>query len=82
MNDKAVSRDQLVAELLDANTEFRALFKEHQELEAQIEEFGRRRFLTTDESMERKRLQKVKLQGKDRMEEILRCRGTQTASAA
>jgi uncharacterized protein YdcH (DUF465 family) len=72
MPEVSFSRDQLVGELLNQDDEFRALFKEHQTLEDQLVEFGRRRYLNTEEEMERKKLQKVKLQGKDRMEEILR----------
>jgi uncharacterized protein len=72
MPEKSYSRDQLVEELLNRDEEFRSLFKEHQSLESQLEELGRRRYLNTDEEIERKKIQKVKLQGKDRMEEILR----------
>jgi uncharacterized protein len=82
MADNPVSRDRLVAELIEADAEFRSLFKEHQELEARLDEFGRRRYLNTEESMERKRMQKVKLQGKDRMEEILRQHAQRVAVAA
>lgn len=78
----SVSRDRLVTELLGHHPEFRTLFKEHQTLEAQLEELGRRRYLTPDEEMERKRIQKVKLQGKDRMEEILRHYAGQVSNAA
>ena len=82
MSENLVARDHLVAELIEQDIEFRSLFKQHQELEAQLEEFGRRKYLNTDESMERKRIQKVKLQGKDRMEELLRRYAERTAVAA
>ena len=80
MSLNASSRDHIVTELLDRDSEFRSLYKEHETLEAQLEEFGRRRYLTTDEQVERKRIQKVKLQGKDRMEEILRRHATGRAA--
>ena len=44
---------------------------EHLEYEQQLEEFNRRPYLTAAETMERKRLQKLKLAGRDRMEQIL-----------
>lgn len=73
MAQKFVSpKDDVVELLLKENSEFRQLFKEHQSLEAQLEEIDTRKHLSSDEQMERKRIQKRKLYGKDRMEEILR----------
>ena len=43
----------------------------HLEYERQLEGFNRRPYLTAAETMERKRLQKLKLAGRDRMEQIL-----------
>ena len=54
------------------NEEFRKLYEEHRELERRLEEFNKKRFLVSDEEIEKKRIQKIKLYGKDRMEEILR----------
>ena len=54
------------------NEEFRKLYEEHRELERRLEEFNKKRFLVSDEEVEKKRIQKIKLYGKDRMEEILR----------
>jgi len=45
--------------------------EQHRELERQLEEFNRRPYLTAQESMERKRLQKMKLAGRDKIEQIL-----------
>jgi uncharacterized protein YdcH (DUF465 family) len=53
------------------NDEFRRLLEEHQEYEEKLDLFNDIRFLTSDQEMERKRLQKLKLQGKDRMLAIL-----------
>ena len=44
---------------------------DHLEYERQLEEFNRRPYLTAAETLERKRLQKLKLAGRDRMEQIL-----------
>jgi uncharacterized protein YdcH (DUF465 family) len=82
MPEKSYRRDQLVDELLTRDEEFRSLFKEHQTLEAQLDELSRRKYLNTDEEIERKRIQKVKLQGKDRMEEILRRHSSERSASA
>ncbi len=44
---------------------------EHEEYERRLEEFNRRPYLTAEETLERKRLQKLKLAGRDKIEEIL-----------
>lgn len=43
----------------------------HSELETRLETFKRLRFLTSEEELEKKRLQKQKLAAKDRMQIIL-----------
>ena len=54
------------------NAEFCRLLAEHQEYETQLDAYNDLRFITSEQEMERKRLQKLKLQGKDRMLELLR----------
>jgi uncharacterized protein len=76
---KAAPREQLIDGLLKNNNEFRRLHKNHQYLEMQLEEMNRRRYLKPEEELERKNIQKKKLQEKDRMEELLR-RATQNGS--
>ena len=51
--------------------EFRRLSEEHVEFERQLDQFNSKSFLTPTEEMERKKIQKLKLAGKDRMEMIL-----------
>ena len=66
-------KDQaLVRQLVDTNPRFRMLFEEHRLLEKELDKFDQRPFLTPDEEMERKKVQKLKLAGKDEMERILR----------
>jgi len=48
------------------------LYREHIDFERQLEKYNHKPFLTPLEEMERKNLQKKKLQGRDRIEEILR----------
>ncbi len=62
---------QLIEELCDKDPELKKFWDEHHELERLLEEFNRRPYLTAAETMERKRLQKLKLAGRDKMEQIL-----------
>lgn len=55
--------------------EFRRLLEEHEQYELDLTLYNNVRFLTSEQEMERKRLQKLKLQGKDRMLAILRQHG-------
>ncbi|WP_305047004.1 YdcH family protein [Geoalkalibacter sp.] len=63
---------QLVERLVGENPKFRMLFEEHQLLEKELIEFEKKRYLTAEEEMERKKIQKIKLAGKDEMARILR----------
>ncbi|GIX46160.1 MAG: hypothetical protein KatS3mg131_0371 [Candidatus Tectimicrobiota bacterium] len=54
------------------NAEFRRLLAEHEQYEAQLAALNSLRYLTSEQEIERKRLQKLKLLGKDRMLAILR----------
>lgn len=63
--------EELIARLVDQNDELKALVEDHREYERKLEEFNKRPYLTTEETMERKRLQKEKLAGKDRIAAIL-----------
>ena len=62
---------ELIERLVNENEELRLLMEEHQELERRLEAFQEKRFLSPDEDMEKKRLQKLKLAGRDRIEGIL-----------
>lgn len=52
--------------------ELSRLRAEHRELEARLEELDREVYLTPDEQFERKRIQKLKLQKKDRIHRLTR----------
>jgi uncharacterized protein YdcH (DUF465 family) len=62
---------ELIDQLLDRDPELKKHVEEHREYEKLLEEFNRRPYLTVAETMERKRLQKLKLAGRDRIEQIL-----------
>jgi uncharacterized protein YdcH (DUF465 family) len=61
----------LVERVKRDNTEFRQLLEEHETYEGQLLGFNDLPYLTSDQEVERKRLQKLKLLGKDRMMAIL-----------
>ena len=62
---------ELLQQLTDRDPELKKFWDEHLAYERQLEGFNRRPYLTAAETMERKRLQKLKLAGRDRMEQIL-----------
>lgn len=65
-------RDEpIIKSLLKENEVFRREQETHQRYERLLEEFNRRSHLTTDEELERKKVQKLKLAGKDRMARLI-----------
>jgi uncharacterized protein len=62
----------LIEHLKQTNPEFRQLMEEHLQYERQLAEFNNLRYLTSAQELEKKRVQKIKLRGKDRMAEILK----------
>lgn len=66
-------KDQtLMQKLCDENPRFRLLFEEHMLFEKQLRALDDRVYLSPEEEMDRRRMQKLKLAGKDEMEQILR----------
>ena len=61
-----------IEHLKQTNPEFRQLMEEHLQYEHQLEEFNKLRYLSSEQELEKKRVQKIKLRGKDRMAEILK----------
>jgi uncharacterized protein len=62
---------ELINQLMDRDPELKKYVEEHRDYEKLLEEFNRRPYLTAAETIERKRLQKLKLAGRDRIEQIL-----------
>ncbi|MBI4643736.1 MAG: DUF465 domain-containing protein [Deltaproteobacteria bacterium] len=62
---------EIIAEWKERDPELKRYLDEHEGFERRLEEFNRRPYLTAAESMERKRLQKLKLAGRDKIEQIL-----------
>jgi len=62
---------ELVERLTQENQELAALWREHQQLDAQLDAMAQRTYLSPQDEQEVKRLKKVKLAGRDRIEGIL-----------
>lgn len=60
-----------VQELCDNNPRFRQLYEEHRILEKELDNLNRKGFLSPAEEIEKKKIQKLKLAGKDEMERLL-----------
>jgi uncharacterized protein YdcH (DUF465 family) len=63
---------EIVELLRKENEEFRKLSEEHRSLDVLLAEIDSKRYLTPEEEFERKKMQKQKLQKKDRMAELVR----------
>ena len=61
----------LLQSLIDNNPRFRMLYENHNLLEKQLQEFEKRPFLSADEEIEKNKVKKLKLIGKDEMETIV-----------
>jgi len=66
-----VKEEAQIRSLIDTNPELRRYYEEHVILKQQLEELRQKSYLTEEEELEQKRIQKQKLAGKDRMMEIL-----------
>ena len=63
---------EIVEFLKKENGEFKKLSEEHRSLDVLLAEIDGKRYLTSEEEVERKKLQKQKLLKKDRMAELVR----------
>ena len=62
---------ELIEKLLTENEELANLWREHQQLDLQLDGMGQRPYLSPQDEQEVKKLKKVKLAGRDRIEAIL-----------
>jgi len=60
-----------IISLLDKDPELKKYYQEHQDLEKKLLEYQHKLYLSAEEEVEKKRLQKMKLAGKDKIMEIL-----------
>jgi len=66
-----IADDKLVQALIEHDEELRQYVEEHKKYEQQLAKLQKRRYLTPEEEAEKKRLQKMKLRVKDKIEQIL-----------
>jgi uncharacterized protein YdcH (DUF465 family) len=64
--------DELKAELIKTDDEFRRLYEEHQAYERRLQEINQKSLLSQEEEIEEKKIKLHKLALKDHMEQILR----------
>jgi uncharacterized protein YdcH (DUF465 family) len=72
MNVMEVSEEALRAKLRMESAEFQQLEQEHRKIDKELMNFEIHVYLSTEEEIERRRLQKLKLATKDKMMEMLR----------
>jgi len=62
---------EIIQKYISSDGELKKFMDEHEAYERKLEEFNRRLYLSPDEEVERKKIQKLKLAGRDRIEAIL-----------
>jgi len=67
-----VKEEEIVEVLKKDNAEFKKLTEEHRDLEELLARIDSKRFLTPEEEVERKTIQKKKLLKKDKMAALIR----------
>ncbi len=72
MNVMEVNEEVVKARLRTENPEYQRWEQEHNKLEHTLSSFESHRYLTPEEEVERKRIQKLKLVAKDRMMDMVR----------
>ena len=63
----------ILQRLVDENARFRMLYEEHLILEKELRQLDEKSYLSSQEELERKKVQKLKLAGKDEMARLVRC---------
>ncbi|HEY2523988.1 MAG TPA: hypothetical protein VGI29_02940 [Candidatus Binataceae bacterium] len=63
--------EELIHQYVTSDEELRTLYEEHAELKRQLESFRLKHYLTAEEEIEKKRIQKLKLASKDRIMALL-----------
>jgi len=76
-----MSHDDLKAELIKTDDEFRRLYEEHQEYERRLHDINQKTLLSQDDEIEEKKIKLHKLALKDKMEHLLRMHRESQVSA-
>ena len=61
----------LLQNLTETNPRFRMLYEEHNLFEKQLSEYDKKGFLSPQEEIEKNKVKKMKLAGKDEMKKII-----------
>ena len=64
--------EEIVEALKKVNDDFKKLCQEHKELNTQLDELNKKHYLSSEEEIEKKRMQKEKLYKKDKIAELVR----------
>ncbi|MDA8105619.1 MAG: DUF465 domain-containing protein [Nitrospiraceae bacterium] len=67
-----MKEQEIIESLKKENEEFKKLLEDHHDLDATLAEMDKKVYLTPEEEIERKKLQKLKLAKKDKMAELIR----------
>lgn len=68
----ALKEQEIIEKLKQENEEFKRLSEEHKSLDSKLVDIDKKRYLNSDEEIERKKLQKQKLIKKDKMAQLIR----------
>lgn len=63
--------EEQILSLVSVVPELQSLYAEHLDLKKQLDHLNHKHYLTPEEELEKKRIQKLKLAGKDRMMALL-----------
>ncbi|RJQ50423.1 MAG: DUF465 domain-containing protein [Nitrospiraceae bacterium] len=63
---------EIINVLRNESEEFRRIEEEHRKLDKILDEMSKKRYMTSEEELEKKKIQKQKLHFKDRMAELVR----------
>jgi hypothetical protein len=72
LEEAYLKEQEIIESLKQGNEDFRKLHEEHHSLDGLLAEIDRKIYLTPEEEIERKKMQKQKLFKKDRMAEMVR----------
>ena len=70
--EESLKEQEIIESLRQGNEDFRKLYDEHHVLDGTLAEMDKKVYLTPEEEIERKKLQKQKLSKKDKMAEMVR----------
>ena len=72
MSTRSPEEVKVISRLCREDQEFDQLWKEHEDFDRRVAELEERRWLTPEEEVELKRIKKLKLLGKDKIEARIR----------